>query len=149
MNKLNTMFLNEYSNLEALFNAKYELEEGGVAKYVDDMREASDSKDKIDKWAEDYHTLSKCMHIYNVISLHGNKLRKPQCTKQDIAWLKKFAQRFEKETDSLARLAKYESAVAKFNETMQKIAPVAKSVAIACGVALVLTSLIGDKKDSN
>ena len=149
MNKLNTIFLNEYSKLEGLCNVKFGVTEGGINKYIEAMNAATENTDKIGKWAEDYHTLSKCMHIYNVISLHGNKLRKPQCTKQDVAWLVKFAQRFEKETDSLTRLEKYESSMVKFQQAMQKIAPVAKTVAIGCGIALAYNALFGGKNDSD
>ena len=147
MNKLNMLFLNEYTALEELLNVKYGVEGGGVELYVQAMNTASESKEKIGKWEEDYHTLSKCMHIASVLALHGNKLRKPQCTKQDIAFLKKFAGRFEKQADSLAKLEKYEAAQAKFKEKIDKIKPAAKSVAIACGVALAVNALLSGRKD--
>jgi hypothetical protein len=147
MNKLNMLFLNEYTALEELLNAKFGVEGGGVDMYIQAMNAASESKDKIGKWEEDYHTLAKCMHINSVLALHGNKLRKPQCTKQDIAWLKKFAARFEKQTDSLAKLEKYEDMQAKFKEKIDKIKPAARNVAIACGVALAVNALISGKKN--
>ena len=147
MNKLNTMFLTEYTALEELLNAKYGVEGGGVEMYIQAMNAASESKEKIGKWEEDYHTLSKCMHIASVLALSGNKLRKPQCTKQDIAWLKKFASRFEKQSDSLAKLEKYEAMQAKFKEKIDKVKPVARNVAIACGVALAVNALLSGKKD--
>ena len=149
MNKLNMMFLNEYTALEELCNVKFGVEGGGVDMYLGTMASASESKEKIGKWEEDYHTLSKCMHIYNVLALHGNKLRKPQCTKQDIAWLKKFCQRFEKQADALAKLEKYEASQAKFKEKMQKLKPIARNVAIACGVALAVNALLDAKKDND
>jgi hypothetical protein len=149
MNKLNTMFLTEYTALEELLNAKYGVEGGGVELYIQAMNSASESKEKIGKWEEDYHTLSKCMHISSVLALNGNKLRKPQCTKQDIAWLKKFASRFEKQSDSLAKLEKYEAMQAKFKEKIDKVKPVARNVAIACGVALAVNALLSGKKDKN
>ena len=145
MNKLNAIFLNEYNNLEALCNAKFGVTEGGIGKYVEAMNGATENKDKIGKWAEDYHSLAKCMHIYSVISLNGNNIRKPQCTKHDIAWLVKFAQRFGKETDSLTRLQKYETSLEKFNNAMDKVVPVAKAVAIGCGIALAFNALFGGK----
>lgn len=148
MNKLNMMFLNEYTSLEELCNAKFGVEDGGISKYIEAMNAAGESKEKIGKWEEDYHMLSKCMHIHSVVVLRGEKLRKPQCTKQDVAWLKSFASRLEKEGDSLNRLEKYEAAQAKFQEKMQKVAPVAKAVAIACGVALALNALFGGKNNS-
>ena len=147
MNKLNTLFINEYTALEELLNAKYGVEGGGVDLYVQAMNAASESKEKIGKWEEDYHTLSKCMHIANVLALHGNKLRKAQCIKQDIAFLRKFAGRFEKQADSLAKLEKYEAMQAKFKEKIDKIKPVARNVAIACGVALAVNTLLSGKKN--
>jgi hypothetical protein len=147
MNKLNTMFINEYTALEELLNVKYGVEGGGIDIYIGAMSAASENKEKIGKWEEDYHTLAKCMHINSVLALHGNKLRKPQCTKQDIAWLKKFAARFEKQTDSLAKLEKYEDMQAKFKEKIDKIKPAARNVAIACGVALAVNALISGKKN--
>ena len=149
MNKLNMMFLNEYTNLEELCNAKFGVEGGGVEMYINSMNSASETKEKIGKWEEDYHTLSKCMHIYSVLALHGNKLRKPQCTKQDIAWLKKFAERFEKQKDALARLEKREASKAKFDEKVAKLKPVARNVAIACGVALAINAILEAKKDGD
>ena len=89
------------------------------------------------------------MHIYSVLALHGNKLRKPQCTKQDIAWLKKFAERFEKQKDALARLEKREASKAKFDEKVAKLKPVARNVAIACGVALAINAILEAKKDGD
>ena len=65
----------------------------------------------------------------------------------DIAWLKKFAARFEKQTDSLAKLEKYEVMQAKFKEKIDKIKPAARNVAIACGVALAVNALISGKKN--
>jgi len=147
MNKLNMMFLNEYAVLEELCNSKFGVEGGGIDIYLGTMSSASESKEKIGKWEEDFHTLSKCMHIASVLALHDNKLRKPQCTKQDIAWLKKFQQRFEKKADSLAKLEKYEASQAKFKEKIDKIKPVARNVAIACGVALAVNALLSGKKD--
>ena len=149
MNKLNMMFLNEYTNLEELCNAKFGVEGGGVEMYINSMNSASETKEKIGKWEEDYHTLSKCMQIYSVLALHGNKLRKPQCTKQDIAWLKKFAERFEKQKDALARLEKREASKAKFDEKVAKLKPVARNVAIACGVALAINAILEAKKDGD
>ena len=146
INKLNMLFLSEYTALEALLNAKFGVEGGGVDMYIQAMNAASESKDKIGKWEEDYHTLSKCMHIAGVLAL-GGKQRKAQCTKQDIAFLKKFAARFEKQADSLAKLEKYEAMQAKFKEKIDKIKPAAKSVAIACGVALAVNALLSGKKD--
>ena len=148
MNKLNMLFLNEYTNVEELCNAKFGVEGGGVNMYLGTMGSASETKEKIGKWEEDYHTLSKCMHIYNVLALSGNKTRKPQCTKQDIAWLKKFAQRFENQKDSLTRLEKREASKAKFDEKMAKVKPVARNLAIACGVALAINALLEARKDS-
>lgn len=148
MNKLNMLFLNEYTNVEELCNAKFGVDGGGINMYLASMNSASETKEKIGKWEEDYHTLSKCMHIYSVLALTGNKTRKPQCTKQDIAWLKKFAQRFESQKDSLARLEKREASKAKFDEKMAKIKPVARNLAIACGVALAINVLLEAKKDS-
>ena len=147
MNKLNTLFLNEYTLLEELCNEKYGVQGGGIEAYLGAMLAASENKEKFGKWEEDYHTLSKCMHIYNVITMSEKKARKPQCTKQDVAWLKKFAKRFEGKSDSLAKLEKYEAAQAKFKEKMDKIKPVARNVAIACGVALAVNALLSGKKD--
>jgi hypothetical protein len=146
MNKLNTLFLNEYAVLDDACKAKFKIEENGVERYIDEMNKASDSKEKISVWEEDYHTLNKCMHIYSVITLHENKLRKPQCTKQDIAWIKKFASRINKDADAIAKLKKYEATVAKFKETLEKAIPVAQNIAIGCGVTLVATAILGKKK---
>ena len=91
MNKLNTIFFNEYRDLDEICRKKLKVDENGIGKYIETMEKAPETKAKVSVWEDDYHTLCKCMHIYNVINLHDNKLRKPQCTKQDIAWLKKFA----------------------------------------------------------
>ena len=147
MNKLNILFTNEYENLEEICCAKMEVDEGGIAKYLEKMNEASENKAKIDKWDEDFHTLNKCLHIYNVIEINENKLRKPQCTKQDIAWLKKFAQRVEKDSDSLAKLRKYEEMLEKVKEMLKKARPVAQHIAIGCGVTLALSAIFSKKKN--
>ena len=146
MNKLNMLFLNEYTALEELLNAKYGVEGGGVELYIAAMNAAPESKEKIGKWEEEFHTLSKCMHIASVLTL-GGKQKKAQCTKQDIAFLKKFAGRFEKQADSLAKLEKYEAMQAKFKEKIDKIKPAARNVAIACGVALAVNALLSGKKN--
>ena len=147
MNKLNTMFLAEYNNLDEVCKAKFKTEEDGIGKYLAEMDKASEEKKHVSVWEEDYHTLNKCVHIYNVIMLHDNKLRKPQCTKQDIAWLKKFASRVEKDSDAVAKLAKYKETVAKVKETLEKARPVATNIAVGCGVALAMSVIFGKKKD--
>ena len=149
MNKLNTLFLNEYTILEELCNDKYGVQGGGVEAYLGAMLAASENKEKFSKWEEDYHTLSKCMHIYSMITISEKNSRKPQCTKQDIAWIKKFAGRLEKKSDSLARLEKYEASQAKFKEKIDKVKPVAKNVAIACGVALAVNALLSSRKNKD
>ena len=77
MNKLNTMFLNEYNKADELCRGKFGSDDG-VAKYISEMEGASDNKAKIANWDEDYHTLGKCMHIYNVINIQQNMRRKSQ-----------------------------------------------------------------------
>lgn len=149
MNKLNTLFLNEYTILEELCNEKYGVQGGGVEAYLGAMLASSENKEKFSKWQEDYHALSKCMHIYSMITLNEKASRKPQCTKQDIAWVKKFASRLERKSDSLTRLEKYESKQAKFKEKLDKVKPVARNVAIACGVALAVNALLSGKKDKD
>ena len=146
MNKLNTLFLNEYRNLDEICRKKLKADEKGIAKYIETMEKAPETKVKVSVWEDDYHTLCKCMHIYNVIDLHDNKLRKSQCTKQDIAWLKKFAARVEKGADSISKLEKYEEMVAKLKETLKKARPAAQNIAIGCGVAMVVSAVFGKKK---
>lgn len=145
MNKTNLIFANEYENLNDACKLKFDSEDG-VAAYLAEMDKPSDYKEKVGGWEEDYHTLSKCMHIYNVVELGGAKLRKAQCTKQDIAWVKKFTERIEKGTDPLAKLAKCEETARKIRETIEKAKPAIKNIAIGCGVTLALTAIFNSNK---
>ena len=145
MNKTNLIFANEYENLNDTCKLKFDSEDGIVA-YLAEMDKPSDYKEKVGGWEEDYHTLGKCMHIYNVVELGGAKLRKAQCTKQDIAWVKKFTERIEKGTDPLAKLAKCEETARKIRETIEKAKPAIKNIAIGCGVTLALTAIFNSNK---
>ncbi len=145
MNKTNLIFTNEYEALNDACRVKFESEEG-VAKYIAEMDNPSDYKEKVGTWNEDYNMLGKCKHIYNMIELGGTKLRKPQCTKQDIAWVKKFTQRIEKGTDPLAKLSKCEENARKIREALKKAKPAMANIALGCGVTLALTALVKSKK---
>ena len=146
MNKLNTMFLNEYNKADELCRGKFGSDDG-VAKYISEMEGASDNKAKIANWDEDYHTLGKCMHIYNVINIQQNMRRKAQCTKQDLAWIKKFVTKLEKGSDPIEKLKKYEEMLAKLKETLAKVRPAAKNIAIGAGATLLVTSILSKKKN--
>ncbi len=145
MNKTNLIFANEYENLSDTCNLKFESDEG-IEKYISEMDKPSDYKEKVSSWNEDYNMLGKCKHIYNMIELGGTKLRKAQCTKQDIAWLKKFTERIEKGTDPLAKLAKCEETARKIRETIAKAKPAITNIAIGCGVTLALSAIFSSKK---
>ena len=44
-------------------------------------------------------------------------------------------------------IEKYEASQAKFKEKIDKVKPVAKNVAIACGVALAVNALLSSRKN--
>lgn len=140
MNKLNTLFLNAYTNVDEAYK---------IERYIKDMSECKEDTDKIDNWDEDYFNLNKCMQIYNIIDLRENMLRKAQCTKQDIIWLQKFEKRLIKGTDPLAKYKKRKETLEKINATVEKVKPIAKKVAIGCGIAIVALSLLNNgQKDT-
>jgi hypothetical protein len=144
MNKNNALFLDEYKKLDDMCKESLDINDG-IAGYVKKMEESEGPKKNVDAWVDDYHTLAKCLHIDGLIAdeVMGGKA---QCTKQDIAWIKKFASRINKDADAIAKLKKYEATVAKFKETLEKAIPVAQNIAIGCGVTLVATAILGKKK---
>ena len=145
MNKNNALFLDEYKKLDDMCRESLDITDG-VAGYVKQMEESEGPKKNVDAWVDDYHTLAKCLHIDNLIAdeIMGNKA---QCTKEDIAWIKKFRKRISKGEDPILELQKYHEKLRLAEEKKKLLEPYFEK-ATACFVVLAILLLaVADSKN--
>jgi hypothetical protein len=145
MNKNNVLFLDEYKKLDDMCKANLNMSEG-VAEYVKKMESSEGPKKNVDAWVDDYHSLSKCLHIDSLLAdeiMSG----KAQCTKEDIAWIKKFRKRISKGEDPILELQKYHEKLRLAEERKKMIEPYFEK-ATACFVVLAILLLaVADSKN--
>ena len=145
MNKNNALFLDEYKKLNDICRESLDMNEG-VAEYVKQMETAEGPKKNVDAWVDDYHFLSKCLHIDGLLEdeiMSG----KAQCTKDDIAMLKKFRKRISKGEDPILELRKYHEKLRLAEEKKKMLEPYFEK-ATACFVVLAILLLaVADSKN--
>lgn len=145
MNKNNALFLDEYKKLDDMCRESLDISEG-VAGYVKQMEESEGPKKNVDAWVDDYHTLSKCLHIDGLIAdevMSG----KAQCTKQDIAWIKKFRQRISKGEDPILELQKYHEKLRLTEEKKKLLEPYIEKATTCLVVLAILLLAVADSKN--
>lgn len=145
MNKNNALFLDEYKKLDDMCRESLDIDEG-VAGYVKQMETSEGPKKNVDAWVDDYHTLAKCLHIDSLIA-DEVMAGKAQCTKQDIAWIKKFQKRISKGEDPILELQKYHEKL-RLNEEKKKLLEPYIEKATSCLVVLLIFILaVADSKN--
>ena len=144
MNKNNVLFLNEYKKLNDMCRDNLELSEG-IAAYIKEMEASEGPKKNIDGWVDDYHALNKCLHISNILEDEA-LVDRAQCTKQDVAWLKKFQQRIAKGEDPVEDLKKYHEKIRLSEERKKHFEPyIEKATTCFVIIAIFLLALADSK----
>ena len=146
MNKNNVLFLAEYKKLNDMCKDGLDMGEG-VAAYVKEMEASEGPKKNVDAWVDDYHTLAKCLHIGNILEDNEALGEKQQCTKQDIAWLKKFQQRIANGEDPLLELRKYHEKLRLTEEKKKLLEPYIEKAATCFVVLMILLLAVADSKN--
>jgi len=118
----------------------------GVAGYVKQMESSEGPKKNVDAWVDDYHTLAKCLHIDGLIAdeVMGNKA---QCTKQDIAWIKKFRKRIANGEDPILELQKYHEKLRLAEEKKKLLEPYIEKATACIVVLAILLLAVADSKN--
>jgi hypothetical protein len=111
------------------------------------MEDSEGPKKNIDAWIEDYHNLSKCMHIGTMLEDNEIMLGKAQCSKQDVAWLKKFRQRISKGEDPVIELRKYHEKLRLIEEKKKQLEPYLEKAAICFAVFALFLLALADSKN--
>lgn len=145
MNKNNALFLDEYRKLDDVCRESLDMSEG-VAEYVKQMESSEGPKKNVDAWVDDYHALAKCLHIDGLLAddaMNG----KAQCTKQDIAWIKKFRQRIAKGEDPILELRKYHEKLRLTEEKKKMLEPYIEKAATCLVVLAILLLAVADSKN--
>ena len=145
MNKTNALFSNEYKKLNDICKDSLDMEDG-VAEYIRKMELSEGPKKDIDAWVNDYHALNKCVHIGNLIEDEAIA-EQAQCTKQDIAWLKKFQKRIANGEDPVEMLKKYHDKLHYIEEKKKFFEPYVEKVTTCFVVAFVLLLALADSKN--
>ena len=145
MNKNNLLFLDEYKKLDDMCRESLDMSEG-VAEYVKEMELSEGPKKNVDAWVEDYHALSKCLHIEGLLG-NEDMSKKAQCTKQDLAWIKKFRQRIEKGEDPILELKKYHEKLRLTVEKKKMLEPYIEKAATCFVVLVILLLAVADSKN--
>ena len=146
MNKTNVLFLGEYKKLNDMCRESLDMGDG-LAAYVKEMEASEGPKKNVDAWVDDYHTLAKCLHIGNMIESDEALADKPQCTKQDIAWIKKFQQRIAKGEDPILELKKYHEKLRLTEEKKKMLEPYIEKAATCFVVLVILLLAVADSKN--
>lgn len=146
MNKNNVLFLGEYKKLNDLCKDNLDMDEG-IAAYIKEMELSEGPKKNIDGWIEDYHNLNKCLHIGSVLENNEVMLGRAQCTKQDVAWLKKFQQRISKGEDPVVELQKYHEKLRLVEEKKKHFEPYVEKAAACLMVAFIFLLALADSKN--
>jgi hypothetical protein len=146
MNKTNVLFSNEYKKLNDICKDSLDMNDG-IAEYIKIMESSEGPKKNIDAWVNDYHNLSKCLHIGNILEDEKALVGQPQCTKQDVAWLKKFQKRVEGGEDPIEELKKYHDKLRYIEEKKQFFEPYLEKAAACAIVVLVFLLALADNKN--
>ena len=145
MNKNNALFLGEYKKLDDICRASLDMDEG-IAEYVKEMELADGPKKNIDAWVNDYHTLNKCLHIGAILE-NEELASRAQCTKQDIAWLKKFQQKIANGEDPVKELEKYHDKLRLAEEKKKHFEPYMEKALSFLVVGVILLLAVADSKN--
>ncbi len=146
MNKNNALFLGEYKKLNDICKASLDMDEG-IAEYVKEMELSDGPKKNIDAWVNDYHTLNKCLHIVNLLEDEAAPQDRAQCTKQDIAWLKKFRQKIANGEDPVKELEKYHDKLKLMEERKKHFEPYVEKALSVLVVGVILLLAVADSKN--
>lgn len=146
MNKNNVLFLDEYKKLNDMCKDSLEME--GVSAYIKEMENSEGPKKNIDAWVDDYHNLSKCLHIGSILEDNEVLLGgQPQCTKQDVAWIKKFQKRIADGKDPIEELKKYHDKLHYIEERKKFFEPYFETAAACAVVVIVFLLALADSKN--
>lgn len=146
MNKTNVLFLTEYKKLDDLCKDVLDTEEG-INAYIREMELCVGPKKNIDQWVDDYHNLNKCRHIGNLLERYEATGREPQCTKQDIAWLKKFQQKLAGGADPVEEVRKYHESLELKEEKRKHFQPYFEKAAKCAVLIFILLLALADSKN--
>ena len=119
----------------------------GIVEYVKEMELSEGPKKNIDAWVNDYHTLNKCLHIGGLLEDEAVLTGRAQCTKQDIAWLKKFQQRIANGEDPVKELEKYHDKLRLAEERKKHFEPYVEKALSLLVVGVILFLAVADSKN--
>lgn len=146
MNKNNALFLNEYKKLNDICRDSLDMD-GGISSYIKEMESSEAPKKNVDAWVNDYHTLSKCLHIGTLLEDEEMLAGQPQCTKQDVAWLKKFQKRIANGEDPIEELKKYHDRLRYIEEKKKFFEPYMETAAACALFVVVFLLALADSKN--
>lgn len=104
---VNERFFDAYVLFDDMLAQKYKVEEDGVKKYMEKMKECyTEAKDHIPEWDDTFKRLNHIRNRY--ISLKDGKVAFEhfQGKDEDVVWMQVFKEKMEAEADVLAKYSK-------------------------------------------
>lgn len=104
MNNFNYQFFEEFTKLNKVCVAVYQVE-GGTFGYLVQMGGVSGaSAEMIPRWYEDLEQLHRYRMVYQALAQSTEAFEEVLCSEEDVNWLRAFGNRIMERTDPLALL---------------------------------------------